>query len=315
MDDLFNRKIDYLRISVTDRCNLRCFYCMPECGIEKTRHDDIASFEELYEMARACTELGVHKIRVTGGEPLVRLGVLDFLKKLGDLPGVDTLCITTNGTLLPKCARELKEAGVNRLNISLDTLNPEKYRHISRIGSLQTALDGFHAAMDAGFENIKVNAVLIGGVNDDEIGDLVNFAGKYGITIRFIELMPIGECAGWDKSHFISGETVLQRVPGLTPLGSDGVAQLYGIPGTSGKVGLISPVSHRFCSGCNRIRITSDGKLKPCLHSEEEINLRGLHGGELLAAIRGAILKKPLRHNLSEGEISGSARNMNAIGG
>ena len=121
MDDLFNRKIDYLRISVTDRCNLRCFYCMPECGIEKTRHDDIASFEELYEMARACTELGVHKIRVTGGEPLVRLGVLDFLKKLGDLPGVDTLCITTNGTLLPKCARELKEAGVNRLNISLDT--------------------------------------------------------------------------------------------------------------------------------------------------------------------------------------------------
>ncbi len=315
MDDLYNRKIDYLRISVTDRCNLRCFYCMPECGIEKSRHSDIASFEELYEMAQACTALGVHKIRVTGGEPLVRLGVLDFLKKLGGLPGVDTLCITTNGSLLAGCANELKEAGVNRLNISLDTLNPEKYRRISRVGTLSAALDGFHAALSAGFENIKVNAVLIGGVNDDEIEDLVNFAGKYGITLRFIELMPIGECAGWDKSHFISGETVLKRVPGLVPIGSDGVARLYGIPGTSGRVGLISPVSHRFCSDCNRIRITSDGKLKPCLHSGEEINLRGLHGEELLSAIKSGILKKPLRHRLSEGEISGSARNMNAIGG
>ena len=315
MNDSFDRKIDYLRISVTDRCNLRCFYCMPAEGVSKAAHSDIASFEELYEMAQACVTLGVHKIRVTGGEPLVRLGVLDFLKKLGKLEGVDTLCITTNAVLLSKYAQELKKAGVNRLNISLDTLDPEKYRRISRIGRLSDALDGFHAAASAGFENIKVNAVLIGGVNDDEIESLVDFAGKYGITLRFIELMPIGQCAKWDKSHFISGETVIERVPQLVPAGSDGVARLYSIPGTRGKVGLISPVSHRFCSSCNRVRITADGKLKPCLHSHEEINLRGLHGDELLSAVKEAILKKPLRHRLSEGEISGSARDMNAIGG
>ena len=313
MKDDYKREITYLRLSVTDRCNLRCRYCMPACGIEKRQHDEICSFEELEELARACVACGIRKIRLTGGEPLVRRGIVDFCRRLRAIPGLEELCMTTNGVLLPSCAKALKDAGVDRLNISLDTLSREKYAQITRGGVLDEALEGLRAAQAAGFCRIKLNTVLIGGFNDDEIPALVELTRNAPLSLRFIELMPIGECAGWDRSHFLPGKTVLERLPALEPVGSDGVSLLYRIPGYQGSVGLINPISQHFCPLCNRIRITSDGKLKPCLHSAAEIPLRGLHGAELEAAVAGAILQKPLRHQLSVG--SDSQRNMNAIGG
>ena len=313
MTDHYEREITYLRLSVTDRCNLRCRYCMPACGIEKRRHQDICSFEELEEMARACVACGIRKIRLTGGEPLVRRGIVDFCRRLREIPGVEELCMTTNGVLLSQYAQALKDAGVDRLNISLDTLCPEKYARITRGGVLDQALDGLQAARKAGFQRIKMNTVLIGGFNDDEIPSLVELTRNAPLSLRFIELMPIGECAGWDKAHFIPGQAVLDRIPGLEQVGTDGVSLLYRIPGYQGTVGLINPISQHFCPNCNRIRITSDGKLKPCLHSAGEIPLRGLHGAELEAAIAAAILQKPMRHQLAVG--SDSQRNMNAIGG
>ncbi|SFP08925.1 cyclic pyranopterin monophosphate synthase subunit MoaA [Oscillibacter sp. PC13] len=315
MNDAFGREITYLRLSVTDRCNLRCRYCMPEGGVEKRQHQEIASFEELEEMVQACVACGIRKVRVTGGEPLVRLGVVDFCRRIRRISGVEELCITTNGLLLAKYARDLKAAGVDRLNISLDTLCSGKYDSITRGGSLQQALDGLQAARDAGFRHTKLNTVLIGGFNDDEIPSLVELTRDEAISLRFIELMPIGECAGWDKSHFLPSQTVLERVPDLKPVGSDGVSFIYQIPGYQGTVGLISPISQHFCPSCNRIRITADGKLKPCLHSPSEIPLRGLHGAALQAAVAAAIRGKPMRHQLEGGNASGSLRNMNAIGG
>lgn len=315
MNDTFGREITYLRLSVTDRCNLRCRYCMPESGVEKRRHEEIASFEELLEMVQACVSCGIRKVRVTGGEPLVRRGVVDFCRQLRRIPGVEELCITTNGALLGQYARELKAAGVDRLNISLDTISPEKYNSITRGGSLQQALAGLQAARDAGFRHTKLNTVLIGGFNDDEILPLVELTKNEAISLRFIELMPIGECAGWDKRHFLSGQAVLERIPALNPVGCDGVSSIYQIPGYCGTVGLISPVSRHFCPSCNRIRITADGKLKPCLHSPAEIPLRGLNGADLKAAVAAAIRSKPMRHHLEGGNASGSLRSMNAIGG
>lgn len=313
MRDCYERDITYLRLSVTDRCNLRCRYCMPACGVEKRPHQEICSFEELEEMARACVSCGIRKIRLTGGEPLVRQGIVEFCRRLRAIPGVEELCMTTNGVLLPQYAKELKDAGVERLNISLDTLSPEKYAQITRGGTLEQALSGFRTACEAGFRRIKLNTVLIGGFNDDEIPDLVALTRDMPLSLRFIELMPIGECAGWDKAHFIPGQAVLDRIPALKPVGSDGVSLIYQIPGYQGTVGLINPISQHFCPNCNRIRITSDGKLKPCLHSAEEIPLRGLHAAELAEAVSRAISHKPTRHQLSVG--SDSQRNMNAIGG
>jgi len=201
------------------------------------------------------------------------------------------------------------------LNLSLDTLDPEKYRHITRLGTLEQALEGLHAAREAGFHNLKLNTVLIGGFNDSEIPSLVELTREDPITLRFIELMPIGLSKDWDPACFIPGKIVLDKIPSLTPVGSEGVAQLYQIPGYQGRVGLIHPISQHFCPHCNRIRITADGKLKPCLHSSTEISLRGLHGAELEAAIISGIHQKPMRHQLNEAGHSDSLRNMNAIGG
>ena len=314
MTDGFGRTIDYLRISVTDLCNLRCVYCMPTGGIEKRPHREILSIEELITAAQAAADCGVTKIRITGGEPLVRRGIVDLVRGISAIPSLREVCMTTNGVLLPDLAGPLKEAGLSRLNVSLDTLDPDKYAAVTRVGRLDDVLAGLNAAEAAGFTGTKLNAVLIGGLNDDELPQLVGLTEERDLELRFIELMPIGECAHWDKSRFIPGEAVLKAVPALEPVGQSGVARLYQVPGWKGRVGLIDPISHRFCEQCNRIRITADGKIKPCLHSAGEFDLKGLDRAGMREVLRRAILSKPGRHSLSE-QGSESLRNMNEIGG
>lgn len=315
MNDTLGRKITYLRLSVTDLCDLRCIYCMPEHGVPKRAHSEICSLEELCDMAAAAVSLGVRKVRITGGEPLVRRGVVSLCRMLRALPGLEELCLTTNGVRLPELAAPLREAGVDRLNISLDTLRPERYRSITRIGELSSVLRGLDAAEAAGFSHTKLNCVLMGGVNDDEIEDFVRLTQARPLSIRFIELMPMGACAKWEKARFLPAGAVLDRVPELVPAGTDGVSRLYRIPGAAGTVGLIEPMSHAFCAECSRIRITADGKLKPCLHADTEIALRGLHGEALLDAIRQGIARKPERHALTRDGESHAGRCMSEIGG
>jgi cyclic pyranopterin phosphate synthase len=315
MKDNFARNITYLRLSVTDLCNLRCIYCMPECGIRKFRHSDILSIEEIESIVRASAACGIEKVRLTGGEPLVRNGIIDICNRIASIDGIREICLTTNGTLLPKFAKKLYASGVRKLNISLDTFHPEKYKRLSRTGTLSDALDGLKAAQDTGFESIKINVVLMGGINDDEIGSFVELTRNNDLSVRFIELMPIGECAHWDKERFIDAGKVLRVIPQLKESGTNGVAKLYQVPGWRGSVGLITPISSHFCSRCNRIRVTSDGKLKPCLHSSAEINLKGLSGANLIETIRFAIRQKPMGHHLSAENSSDSLRNMNEIGG
>jgi cyclic pyranopterin phosphate synthase len=286
---------------------------MPAQGVKKLRHSDILSMEELAEIVAASARSGITKVRVTGGEPLVRRGILELCRKISETPGILETCLTTNGALLTQFAKPLRDAGVKRLNISLDTLDPAQYRALTRGGELSDALRGIDAARDAGFDNLKINAVLIGGVNDGGARELIELT-RQGLHMRFIELMPIGECAAWSRDRFIGNEAVLRAAPELEPETSDGVAKLYRLPGAAGTVGLISPISAHFCPSCNRIRVTSDGRLKPCLHSAEEYNLRGLHGDALENALRAAILQKPQRHHIGE-RASESLRNMNAIGG
>jgi GTP 3',8-cyclase len=311
--DLCGRSISYLRISVTDRCNYRCCYCMPPEGVSKQEHSEICSFEELCAMAEAAVKCGVTKLRVTGGEPLVRRGIVSFCKMLKNIPGVKELCLTTNGSLLPLLAFDLKAAGVDRLNISLDTLSPERFSQITRLGTLSDVLSGIKAAEVAGFENLKINCVLLGGINDDEISDFVELTKDKPYEVRFIERMPIGLCASFGS--FVPASRVLEVCPALEPMSSEGVAKRYKINGYKGSVGLITPLSNEFCPQCNRLRITADGKLKPCLHSDMEIPLRGLTGQALEDAICRGILAKPEHHHLKEEGFTQSHRAMNQIGG
>ena len=225
MLDGCGRTIDYLRLSVTDLCNYRCRYCMPAEGVCKRPHADILSVEELVEIGRAAVKCGVKKIRLTGGEPLVRRGILDICHGLRAIPGLEELCLTTNGSLLPSMAAPLREAGVDRLNISLDTLRPDRFREMTRLGTLSDVLEGIRAAEDAGFTNLKLDTVLIGGFNDDEIGDFLNLTMEHPWEIRFIELMPMGPCAEWEKSRFLSVDSVLQRYTTLQEIDAQGVAR------------------------------------------------------------------------------------------
>jgi len=320
MKDALGRNINYLRISVTDRCNLRCMYCMPEEGVCKKEHEDILSLEEIYQVVKACAELGIKKVRITGGEPLVRKGLTGLIEKVASLEGIREVALTTNGILLPQYAKELKAAGLDRVNISLDTMNEEKYSYITRMGSLGDVKSGIDAAVEAGLEPIKLNTVLIGGFNDDEIEDLVRLTMDRPIDVRFIELMPIGQAAHWAKKHFISNKEVLQKVSGLQPVQSDDIsspAKYYQLPGAVGRVGLINPISHAFCGNCNRIRLTADGKLKPCLHTETEIDMKELLRSQqnLTEVIKESILQKPMQHNLNCHDNKPIERDMYRIGG
>lgn len=314
MKDGYGRDIYYLRLSVTDLCNLRCVYCMPAGGVEKRRHEDVLTVEELEEIARSAGRCGIRKIRLTGGEPLVRRGIVDICARTAEAPGVEEVCMTTNGLLLPKLAPELRKAGLRRVNISLDTLSPELYRELTRVGNIEDAVSGLKAALD-NFQTVKINAVLIGGTNEPEIRQMVYITKDAPVELRFIELMPIGECAHWPRERFLENSAVLEAVPELEPCGTSGVARLFSLPNARGRVGLISPLSSHFCPECNRIRITPDGRLKPCLHSAQEIELRGFHGAELDAKLREGICAKPMRHHLSPASPSESLRGMSRIGG
>ena len=314
MKDGYGRDIYYLRLSVTDLCNLRCVYCMPAGGVEKRRHEDVLTVEELEEIARSAGRCGIRKIRLTGGDPLVRRGIVDICARTAAAPGVEEVCMTTNGLLLPKLAPELRKAGLRRVNISLDTLSPELYRELTRVGNIEDAVSGLKAALD-NFETVKINAVLIGGTNEPEIRQMVYITKDAPVELRFIELMPIGECAHWPRERFLENSAVLEAVPELEPCGTSGVARLFSLPNARGRVGLISPLSSHFCPECNRIRITPDGRLKPCLHSAQEIELRGFHGAELDAKLREGICAKPMRHHLSPASPSESLRGMSRIGG
>ena len=313
MKDRFGRDITYLRISVTDLCNLRCKYCMPESGVKSLCHSDILSIEEIVEIVKVASKNGIKKIRLTGGEPLVRRGFINLCKQISEINEIEDIAITTNGVYLKEMADELFENKVRRINFSLDTLVKEKYNEITRRNDFEKTMESLFYVIKKGFK-VKINVVLIGGFNDDEIQDFVNLANDYDLEVRFIELMQIGETANWSKDKFVSNKIVLEKVPELEFDGVSGVAKIYKIKGQKGRIGLISPISCSFCEDCNRIRLTSDGKLKPCLHSKDEINLKGLSGEELEEVFKRGIYEKPEKHHLEDGK-SESARDMNKIGG
>ena len=317
MIDRLGRNITYLRISVTDKCNLRCRYCMPEEGVCKKEHTDMLTEDEIIHAVEAAAELGITKIRITGGEPLVKKNIVSICRRTAAVPGIREVCLTTNGLLLPQLASQLREAGVTRLNLSLDTLDPDKYAYITRIGKLEDFRAGLDAAYKAGFEKIKINAVLIGGFNDDEIESLAKLTLEYPLDMRFIELMPMYDSGDFGKAAYIPYSRVLEKLPEAVPVPQDGgVAKLYRLPGAKGNIGLISPVSAHFCGECNRIRLTADGKLKPCLHAPDEYSIKGLDFDGTKAVFEQAIWNKPAWHgDLDAVHRSQAGRNMNQIGG
>ena len=317
MIDKLGRDITYLRISVTDKCNLRCRYCMPEEGVCKKGHADMLTEDEIIHAVEAAAALGITKIRITGGEPLVKKNIVSICRRTAQVEGIKEVCLTTNGVLLPKLARPLKEAGVKRLNLSLDTLNPEKYAYITRIGRMDTFRAGLDAAFDAGFEKIKINAVLIGGFNDDEIEDMAKLTLEYPLDMRFIELMPMYDSGDFGQDAYLPYSRVLEKLPEAVEMPRDGgVAKLYRLPGAKGNIGLISPVSAHFCGDCNRLRLTADGKLKPCLHAADEYSIKGLDFAGIKAVFEQAIWNKPAWHgDLDALHRSQAGRNMNEIGG
>lgn len=317
MLDYYGRDITYLRLSVTERCNLRCRYCMPETGICKKHHEEMLTEEEMIQAVKAATFLGIKKVRITGGEPLVKKNILSICQKVAQTKGIEQVCITTNGVLLPQLAKPLKEAGVKRVNISFDTLDEKKYSYLTRIGSFEDAWKGLQAALDAGFEKVKLNAVLLGGFNDDEIPALANLTRKYPVDVRFIELMPMYDGGDYGPEAFVPYTVVTDMLPDLLPVEKDGgVAKLYKFPDGKGNVGLISPLNAHFCGTCNRLRLTSDGKLKPCLHSKDEYSLKGMNFEGMVEQMKQAIYAKPACHGeLSYYKRSEAGRNMNRIGG
>lgn len=317
MMDRLGRNITYLRISVTELCNLRCRYCMPAEGICKKSHHDMMTEDEIINAVEAAASLGITKLRITGGEPLVKRNIVSICRRAAAVAGIEEVCLTTNGVLLPQLAAPLKEAGVKRLNLSLDTLDPEKYAYITRIGQLQDFQAGLDAAFAAGFEKIKINAVLIGGFNDDEIVPLANLTRQYPVDMRFIEMMPMYDSGDFPEAAFIPCSRVLDQLPEAVPVRQDGgVAKLYRLPGAKGNIGLISPVSAHFCGECNRIRLTADGKIKPCLHSADEYSLKGLDFAGMKQVLAEAIWNKPAWHgDLDALHRSQAGRNMNQIGG
>lgn len=316
MQDQFQRKIEYLRISVTDFCNLRCKYCMPPEGVLPKKREEILTFEELYYLAHLFVENGVRKIRLTGGEPLLRKGIEVFIESLGHLNKVEDLAITTNASLLnADKAERLKKAGLKRINISLDSLNPSTFFKLTK-GNLQDILSGIHNAMNAGFK-VKINVVLLKGINDHEIGDFIELTKKYPIDVRFIEAMPIGPTADFTKKHLMLSDEILNRFELIPEAKQEksSPAKLYKVAGGQGRVGLIQPLSHNFCHECNRLRLTADGMIKPCLLSDLLIDVKTplRLGDDVRPFIMQALNLKPERHFIDQGRSTTAA--MHTIGG
>jgi cyclic pyranopterin phosphate synthase len=324
--DRFGRSVNYVRLSITDRCDFRCQYCMAE-DMTFLPRAQILSLEEIHEVARAFTELGVGKIRITGGEPLVRRGALGLIESIGRLPGLRELVLTTNGSQLEQSAGELKAAGVRRINVSLDSLRPERFRAITRVGDLTQVLRGIEAAVATGFARIKLNAVIMKHRNDDEVVDLVRFARDSGIDISFIEEMPLGTIDGRDRGEdFCSSDEIkaaLDRVFTLlpSPESTGGPSRYFRLADSDTRVGFISPHSHNFCGSCNRVRVTAEGRLLLCLGNEHSVDLKHVmraHPGDterLRQAIMAAMDLKPERHHFDLTARPVIIRHMNATGG
>lgn len=326
MLDQYNRQINYLRISVTDRCNLRCVYCMPENGVDLISHDDILRWEEMLKVVRACVRTGIRKIRLTGGEPLVRLGLTDFVRELDKIPEIDDIALTTNGLLLPRYAQELKDAGMNRVNVSLDTMQPDKFAKITRGGKLEDVWAGIAAAEAVGLGPIKVNCVVMRGTNDDEIVDFARLTLERPLHVRFIELMPIGTSDKWAGSIRVPIDEIQQRIAELgllTPkegITGGGPAKYFVLPEGRGTIGFISAMSNHFCASCNRLRLTAEGRLRPCLHAKYEADLRGpiragISDDELTALVKDVIERKPKQHHMVDEGWADNVRVMSQIGG
>lgn len=329
MLDKFNREINYLRISITDRCNLHCSYCRPKEGISLQGHEDILRYEEIIRVVSIAVKMGLIKVRITGGEPLVRRGFVDFIADLKKIDGLRDISLTTNGILLEEFAQQIFDAGVNRINISLDSLDKDKYFYITRGGDLNAVLRGIMRAEEVGFSPIKINTVAIKGFNDDEALDFARLAAEKPFQVRFIELMPVG------KTNLDSGETymptsqlihTIKQNYELEPIKnkknkSDGPARIFKIKGGRGEIGFINPVSDHFCATCNRLRLTSDGKLRVCLLNEKEVDLKKAlrekcTDAELEKLFWDAVLLKPEQHDLicTENTLK-KCRNMSEIGG
>lgn len=334
LSDSFHRPISYLRVSVTDRCNLRCRYCIPPQGVQHISPQQVLHYEEIIRIIQASQELGITKVRITGGEPLVRAGIVDFVRMLNEVGGLQDIAMTTNGILLKKYAGQLREAGLKRVNVSLDTLRPDRFRHITRGGRISDVMAGLAAAEDAGLSPIKINVVAMEGFNKDEVRDFGRMTVERDWHVRFIELMPMGQgrlddleamadtprCVSPDfrrlleEGHIQDGFLSIAQIREiLGPLGElqpcevmgHGPAKYYRLPRARGTLGFISPVSDYFCENCNRLRLTADGRLRPCLLAEHEVDLRGaLREGasheQLQDLIRQAIAAKPERHHIDE---------------
>ncbi len=323
--DAHNRHIDYLRLSVTDRCNLRCTYCMPKGVVPFLSHEDILRYEEMLRLIQVAVRLGIRKVRITGGEPFVRRDVLYLCEKICSIPGIEDVSVTTNGVLLEQVAAELFRTGVRRVNVSLDTLDPSRFHRITGVDAFERVWCGILRAHEVGFFPIKINVVVLKGINDDEIEALAALTFKYPFHVRFIEFMPFQDEAFTHR--FLSSDDILARLRavdtlvGARPENGNGPARYYRFPGARGMIGIISPVSHHFCPTCNRLRITADGRLRTCLFSSEETDLRtplrdGVSDGELGDIIRKAIARKPERHRLDAGLFRKCiSRPMSAIGG
>lgn len=333
MKDGLGRTIEYLRISLTDRCNFRCIYCMPEEGVCSLPHDEILRIEEMAHVVRIAADLGIKSVRLTGGEPLVRKGVVDLVREIANTPGIENVSMTTNGVLLPKMADDLKRAGLSRVNISLDTLDPDQFKYITRRGELHQTLDGIKAALEAGFDPVKINAVTVRSLNQDYLA-FARLSVDRPLHVRFIEYMPVGDTSvdagtGWGKDDVIPSEELFDIIneraaaaglPALRPAGATkplgwGPARYFEFPDALGTVGFISPLSRHFCSECNRLRVTADGKVRPCLFSDTEYDVRtALREGDD-AAVRDVLLTalgaKPDDHH----DKVGTDRKMSQIGG
>lgn len=323
MQDQFLRKIDYLRISVTDRCNLRCKYCMPTQGVQWMPQDFILSYEEILRLMRISTELGFHRFRITGGEPLVRKGIIDFLRECAQLPGVEDFMLTTNGMLLPEMAFDIKAAGVQRVNISLDTMDQNRFFEITRGGDVSRVIQGIFRSLEAGLNPVKVNVVVVRGFNTEELPSFLTLAKEYPLHVRFIELMPIG-VSSENRADFVS----IAEMKELLKLEEDvptrdipggGPAEYFRPNGFKGSIGFISALSRHFCNTCNRVRLTADGKLRPCLHSKHEVDLRevlrsGISDQDILKVFAQAVWHKPAEHHMNN-EAWQDTRVMSQIGG
>ncbi len=326
MLDSFGREINYLRISVTDRCNLRCRYCMPLEGARNMDHDQILSHEEFARIAKLGASLGIRKVRFTGGEPLVRKNFVQLLRYVSNIPEIDDIAITTNGILFSEQAWDLKQAGLNRINFSLDSLQEERFRFITRYGELDKVWKAVFQALEMDLDPVKINVVVIKGFNDDEVLDFANLAYYYPLHVRFIEFMPIGDLQFWEKERVCTIEDIRRRinleyelVPG-SQRGGNGPARQYQIKGGLGSVGFIGPLSNHFCRQCNRIRLTADGKLRACLYHKTELDLRepmrnGASDEEITALFQKGINMKPARHHMDEGWGEENKRKMFQIGG